>query len=488
MRKILVASLTTLMAVALVTTGSTGAVGKTAKKTSKPKLSLSKIAPQQGGGEPSIAIGPEGTIYVAPPTLSKMLFFRSKNHGKTWTQGASPEGNVGDTTVTTDRSGAVYETNLNNISEVTPNDLQVDLFKSFNKGKTWPQKAQGPVITSNASNMPLLVDRQWVDSWIPPGKKSSQARLYMAYHDFVPSQIWVQSSTDGGKTFGPQVDVINDPVAEADSFCSTIPGGLKIVPSGPHAGRVYVAWLAADPLNAATGCNLTQLQAFHDIWVASSDDGGLTWTDHLVYDAGPLHDGSEIFADITLDNKGNPYVAFAMNIESEFDIWVEASFDGGNTWNGKSDGTGHPYKVNADKGTHYFATIAAGDPGKVDVAYLDTPFIVPTTPYGKPQPAADQSADWNLYFAQSVNVRSGHPKWTNVRVTPKPMHHGDICTLGLFCSAVPGTNRDLLDFIDIAIDRYGLAHVAYTDDHNYKGGAFVAANQSGGTTVGPGGH
>ncbi len=206
MRKILVASLTTLMAVALVTTGSTGAVGKTAKKTSKPKLSLSKIAPQQGGGEPSIAIGPEGTIYVAPPTLSKMLFFRSKNHGKTWTQGASPEGNVGDTTVTTDRSGAVYETNLNNISEVTPNDLQVDLFKSFNKGKTWPQKAQGPVITSNASNMPLLVDRQWVDSWIPPGKKSSQARLYMAYHDFVPSQIWVQSSTDGGKTFGRAPD------------------------------------------------------------------------------------------------------------------------------------------------------------------------------------------------------------------------------------------------------------------------------------------
>ena len=65
---------------------------------------------------------------------------------------------------------------------------------------------------------------------------------------------------------------------------------------------------------------------------------------------------------------------------------------------------------------------------------------------------------------------------------------GDICTLGLFCAAVPGTNRNLLDFIDIAVDHGGFFHAAYTDDHNYPGGALVMANQVAGPTVGPGGH
>jgi len=269
----------------------------------------------------------------------------------------------------------------------------------------------------------------------------------------------------------------------------SIPGGLKIVPSGPHAGRIYVAWLAADPLNVATGCNLTQLAAFHAVWSAYSDDHGQTWTDRPVYDAGPLHDGSEIFADLTLDNRGNPYVGFVMNINSEYDIWVEASFDGGSIWNGKSDGTGAPYKVNTNQGTHFFAAIAAGDPGKVDVAYLATPTQVGSLPNGKPnEPNGDANANWNVFLGQSTNLLSGSPRFTNTRLTPVPIHHGDICTLGLFCSAVSGTNRNLLDFIDVQVDPAGFFHVAYTDDHNYANGALVMANQTAGPKVGAGGH
>jgi len=69
-----------------------------------------------------------------------------------------------------------------------------------------------------------------------------------------------------------------------------------------------------------------------------------------------------------------------------------------------------------------------------------------------------------------------------------PIHHGDICTLGLFCAAVPGTDRNLLDFIDVQVDSSGLFHVAYTDDRNYPDGALVMADQTAGTTVGAGGH
>src|SRR5438445_674664 len=232
-------------------------------------------------------------------------------------------------------------------------------------------------------------------------------------------------SADGGRTFGLPVDAITSPLAQADSYCNTIPGGLKIVPSGPHAGRIYIAWLAADPLNPLSGCNLTQLAAFHSIWSAYSDDGGRSWTDRPVYDAGLLHDGSEIFAAPTLGNRGNPYVGFVMNLRTEYDIWVEASFDGGTTWNERSDGTGAPYLVNTDQGTHFFAAIAAGNPGQVDVAYLDSRTLVGSTPYGKPnEPTGDANADWNVFVGQSTNLLSGSPTFTNVKLTPAPIHHG----------------------------------------------------------------
>ena len=453
----------------------------------KTRFTLNRIGPQNGGGEPSEAIAPDHTIYVSAPG-DAMEFWRSGDAGRTWIQGASPESPSGDTSVNVDQSGAVYESNLNVITG-DQNTLQVDLFKSFDKGATWPQKGSSATVDSNASGQPALVDRQWTDAWIPPGHTTNTATVCMTYHDFGPSQMWVSCSFDGGRTFDLPVDAITSPLAQADSYCNTIPGGLKIVPSGPHAGRIYVAWLAADPANPLTGCNITQLAAFHSIWSAYSDNGGQTWTDQLVYDAGPLHDGSEIFADLTLDNQGNPYVGFVMNINSEYDIWVESSFDGGTTWNGKTDGTGAPFRVNTDQGTHFFAAIAAGNPGQVDVAYLDTPTLIGSTPYGKPnEPSGDANADWNVFVGQSTNLLTGSPTFTNTRLTPVPMHHGDICTLGIFCAAVPGTNRNLLDFIDVQVDSSGLFHVAYTDDHNYANGALVMANQTGGTKVGAGGH
>src|SRR5439155_19536717 len=98
------------------------------------------------------------------------------------------------------------------------------------------------------------------------------------------------------------------------------------------------------------------------------------------------------------DNVGNPYVAFAINSsppphvgasDDQFDVFVEASFDAGHTWNDASDGTGAPYRVTTDHGTHLFSAITAGDPGKVAVAYLGTDAIVPQLPYAKPQIGRD---------------------------------------------------------------------------------------------------
>jgi hypothetical protein len=442
--------------------------------------SVVKVGPKDGGGEPSIAAGPEGNLYVSYPSDSGMSFFRSFDQGNTWSAGGIADDGSGDTAVNVDSSGAVYQANLAGNSDALP--LQADVWKSFDFGKTWPQKGHGPD-GDDASSNPFLVDRQWTDAWIPPGKTTNDALVYLQYHDFVPSQIWVSKSTDGGRTFGPPADVLTgDPSAAANTFCNSIPGGVKIVQSGPHAGRVYATWLTGDVVtNPATGCNITQMDTFHQVWIAWSDDQGQTWTDQLVFDGGFGHDASALFADLTLDNQGNPYIAFGDNLKDEWDMWVESSFDGGKTWNGKSDGAGAPYKVNSDSGTHFFPAIAVGDPGKVDVAWIGTPTKIATLPYGKPAPGGGAGAKWYLFTAQSLDLQTGHPTWIQTQVTPDPIHVGDVCTLGIFC-VFPGSDRDLLDFIDLTIDRTGIAHASFTQDTDKSTGIY-AANQTGGDRV-----
>ncbi len=457
-------------------------------------FTLRQISKKFGGGEPSIAIDSRGIMYGSFPSDKGMSFYRSNDGGVTWEKGAIAQDSSGDTSVNTDSSGAVYQSNLNGGSGLQ-DTLQVDVFKSLNHGRTWPVHGKSTLQDSNSSGQPFFVDRMWMDSWIPPGKTTANALACLSYHDWAPGTVWASCSVDGAKHFGAPVNVINDPVAIADSFCDTIPGGTRIVQAGPHAGSIYVAWLAADPANPATGCNETQGTAFHSVWIAVSDDRGQTWTDHLAFDAGPGHDGSEIFADFALDNKGNPYLAFTMNLTNaqdptgEYDVWVVASFDGGVTWNGTEGGAETPYRVNCCKGTHYFPAIAVGDPGHVVVAWLHTAFVTPALPTGKPDFTTQETARWHIDVGRTANLLSGHPTWTLREYRPS-VHEGNICTLGIACP--PGVaDRSLLDFIDVQIDPKGFAHVVFTasraPDTGLRNGVY-AWNQTTGPTAGVGAH
>jgi hypothetical protein len=355
------------------------------------------------------------------------------------------------------------------------------------------------------------------------------------YHDFFgPSQIWVNISHDGGATFGPPVEVLASPavtpgavsgtlVAQGYTFCNTVPAGVQIVRPGlPHAGRIYVAWIAADLAQNATGCNVSMLQSFHTLWVSYSDDNGKTWSPQQAFDAGVGHDASTPFVGFTLDDRGNPYFAFADNLNAnpaicsaesaagtvqsdtscEYNMYVVWSSDGGTTWDGGGGlvpgSASTPYRVNPpqETGTHFFPAIAAGDPGQVDVAYLRTPEILPTDPLGKADPGGcagpgpangnpstyPPACSWNLYAAQSRNLTAGTAQatWTTTQVTTTPMHVGDICNLGIACVA-PSSNRNLLDFITETLDPHGCAHIAYADDNTVN--KLRVANQVGGPCI-----
>ncbi len=164
-------------------------------------------------------------------------------------------------------------------------------------------------------------------------------------------------------------------------------------------------------------------------------------------------------------------------------MYVEASFDGGRTWNGSRDGSGEPVRVNADRGTHFFPAVVAGRPGRVGVAYIATRTRIATLPYGKPAPGGGDGARWFVYAAFTPSVRAKDPDWQVSRITRRPIHVGDVCTLGIFCSVFPTANRDLLDFIDAALDGGGRLHVAYTNDRTKRAAGIYVANQTGGPSL-----
>src|SRR5437773_7540684 len=112
-------------------------------------------------------------------------------------------------------------------------------------------------------------------------------RLSGSYHDFSASQINVTASNDGGQTFGPSVDVLaQNGMAETQSFCNTVPSGIEV---DPETGEVYVKWITADPVaNTTQGCNITQIESFHQVWIAHSPPANAStltvWDAHLVFD------------------------------------------------------------------------------------------------------------------------------------------------------------------------------------------------------------
>jgi hypothetical protein len=413
---------------------------------------------EENATEPYIAIDrSDGTVWVAWQAGGSHVA-RSDDGGRSFTELLS-EDDVGDvdiavggpTPCTIPTTGCKPGTHRVYVSSIS-NALQTQLAHSDDRGASW-------TVNSVAAYNPSFVDRPWLA--VDPSKVSAtQDKVYISYHDFSISQISVAASSDGGATFGPSIDVLtSSPVAEFETFCNSIPSGLEV---DPQTGEVYVQWITADPVQNAQGCDLTQNQNFHQVWVAHSTGAVgtgpgtvTTWDVHQVFDGPGNTNTDEIFAALAVDDSGMPgksgnvYSVFPDNLSGPqvYDIWFARSLDRGVSWSA-------PVKVNNDKGTHYFPWVAAGSTGRVDFIWLNSPDYTPTD--------AEQSP-WYVTFAQTTNGTSSTPKFQQTSASSSVMHVGDICTHGIYCDLVLNGNRDLADSISIAIDRGGSAGLAWTD-------------------------
>jgi len=222
------------------------------------------------------------------------------------------------------------------------------------------------------------------------------------------------TSHDGGTTFGPGVPTYSL------LDCGGLHGHVKVAADG-------TAYLP----NKACGSNAA---------VVVSKDGGTSWTVNRVPGSSP----SDADPSVGIGSNGTVYFGY---VGSDGRPAVAVSHDQGSTWS-------TPQTLGADLGVKnaVFPSVVAGDDNRATMVYLGT------TKAGDYQSQTGfKDAEWHLYFATTYD---GGQTWVSSDATPDdPVQRGSICTGGTTC----GNDRNLLDFIDVTVDRAGRVEAAFAD-------------------------
>ena len=281
------------------------------------------------------------------------------------------------------------------------------------------------------------------------------------------------SSLNGGLTFGNAVPAYNTPVndvgdtnpsfAAEGGACSALHGHMKIGPDG----TAYLALKGCGGL--PTPENLTNTE----FWggqpsLSVSTDNGLTYTVTRV-PAGHNQDESDPSVAIGRGDKvpgGRIYFGWEDGTNPSATGYgntsvpkIATSTDHGKTWS-------TPVDVSAGLGIHnvQFPEVVAGDDDRAAFAWLGTKAIGDDQHNGFKGPDG-KAAVWHMYISTTYDAGK---TWHTVDATPNdPVQRGCVDLQGLSNKTVTDNNicsqRNLLDFNDMTVDKYGRTLVAYAD-------------------------
>lgn len=342
----------------------------------------------------------------------------SKDHGMTWewkekrntiTDNLPPGiGGSGDTHTAISRNGGIFHTDLYLAS------ASVDY--SGDGGNNW--------YLNPAASQYVLDDRQWLRI----GKALDgigEETLYFSFNQLFPLGLVMVKTTI--LTDGPADNYawrpcnqglpITSDVSARDPFCVD-----------RTTGTIYIA-------NYASGArNL-------EVW--RSTDGGESFTRHVVTQFGGRAEVQNIFTVIDTDMDGNVYITYC----SRDHIWLAVSTDGAESW------AIHQVTDSAVTSVKVLPWIAAGDGGRVGMAWYEAEEGTEGVP--------DQQLDswWDLRAAISFNAVDDEPDFRIITVH-RDVHFGGIQTTG----TGGGSDRDLGDFLSVAVDANGRLLIAYGMD------------------------
>jgi len=432
------------------------------------------------GFEQDIRLDPTNAqrVYTSVPgSLSSdtSWIWHSEDGGKTfkWVTAATakegkptPCAGGGDTELAVDSAGRLYF-----------NDLTVANFSVARSDD------HGVSFLCNNAGVPLaLVDRQW---YTTDGDAVNGGNIYL-----------VSDQIGGGSPNCPVSGFGNNVLVMYRSPISTLAGttaGLQFGPAKPVSALLScdegimgnneispVATTTDEPPNSA---RVKHIYVIHDdasfsrILIGrcfpvlfTTDSSGLSCKD-LPVASFPGYKTGGNFPTMAIDMAGNLYA-----------IWEQAPVNGSGQITGDSV---LKYSFSTNEGTSWsapmtistpglhnnvFAWPAAGDDGRVDIAFYGTSATADpgnstcgTNGGGKGGPDATTNGIWSLYMVQTLNGHAASPMFTPpILAGEHYSHKGTIQTvLGGQCG-----DRTLGDFLQVRAGSHGEAQISYADSNN----------------------
>jgi hypothetical protein len=385
----------------------------------------STSASQHAAGEPSVGVDwNTGKAFIGAGNHTLRVTFNDTvtPATSTWEDKRSPFARVSLDPILFTDDGRMGGTNRTFSSQL--NGVTSELSFTDDDGDDW--------LPTQGSGQPAGVDHQTVGGgpYASPGPlvHTYPHAIYYCSQDIATA--FCSRSDDGGVTFGPGVPIytfttvngVDLPVAPGT--CGGLHGHVRVSPDG-------TAYVPNENCQDATGTSRPG--------VAVSTDNGLTWVVRTVPDGKSISPGSD--PSVSAGSSNTIYFGY---VNSDGHAKIAVSHDRGLHWS-KSQDAGTPFGIqNAE-----FAEVAAGDDNRAAFAFLGTPSLGDTQ-------SADFLGVWHLYAAFTYD---GGRTWTTVDATPSdPVQRGCIWNGG-------GSNpcRNLLDFNDITVDKFGRVLVGYAD-------------------------
>ena len=421
----------------------------------------------------------------APGALSSdtSWIWRSLDAGKTfkWVPNAAPLTGK----ATTCHGGGDTELGVDSAGHLYFNDLTLANFSTSRSDD------QGATFTCSNTGVPdTAVDRQW---YAIDGDPTNGGSIYLANDEIGPGGVMCGNSTGNnvlvmyrspaaglGPTAGIEFGPANH-VSAVGSCDEAIMGNNELSPVATTLGQpngVGGYATLASPVkhvyvvhdNAALNKILVGRcfpVAFGPPVANVSDPSGLNCTDLPVADLGANAKTGANFPTMAIDKAGNLYAVWSQapidasgNVTGDTVIKYTYSTDQGNTWAApiQIPTAGSPV---GELHTNVFAWAAAGDDGRVDIAWYGTPGQ-PTHPSAGPD-SCGATCDWSLWMVQTLNAHAASPTFTApLQASQHFIHRGSMNTL----IGGQAGDRTQGDFIQIRMGPQGEARISYSDSNN----------------------
>jgi hypothetical protein len=442
-------------------------------------------------GQPTIAgingVGFEASLRLDPSNSSRMYesvpgslssdtswVWSSADSGKTWkwVPASAPQtgkystcAGGGDTELGVDNTGSLY------FNDLTLANFSVS--RSDDHGRT--------VTCSNTGVPDTVVDRQW---YAFDGDPKNGGSLYLTNDEIGPGAPDCPGSTGNNVLVMYRSPVALGPVSSAGLVFGPANkvSGVNTCNEG-IMGNNEVSPVATKKSNGATplATAVKHVYVIHDdasfskILIGrcypvsvTEDPSGLNCADLPVANLGDptqVRTGGN-FPTMAIDRAGNLYAVWAQapidaaGIIGDTVLKYSYSTDEGNHWS-------KPVTVPTGLKNNVMPWIAAGDDGRIDIAFYGTGAPVDRVNFG-PQGCTSGGPDavdgfWSIYVTQSLNAHASTVTFSKpVDASGHPIHHGSIQTvIGHQCG-----DRTLGDFFQLRVGPNGEAQTSFGDSNN----------------------